>query len=220
MKPKATILYYTSNREGENFEGRIRENILRHNPGLPIVSISQKPIDFGHNIVVGDVGASGFNMFRQVLLGLEVVNTPFVISAEADCLYPPDYWEWLPPKDNVCYRDNHLYYLPRNRNYFFEKKEGATHAQVIGTKFYKETLEKLFEGAPTWSVEEKNFPKERHRREDVVRHVERYKTKNPVVQIKTHRSMRHYTNSERIPVYELPYWGKAEDFRKQYYGDD
>ena len=68
-----TILYYTSNREGEEFEGRIRQNILNVKGDLPIISISHKPIDFGENICVGDVGVSGFNMFRQIQIGLKRV---------------------------------------------------------------------------------------------------------------------------------------------------
>lgn len=216
---KATILYYTSNREGEEFERRIRENVLVNSGGFPIISISQKPIDFGKNICVGDVGCSGFNMFRQVQIGLQEVKTPFVLSAEADCLYPPDYFTWIPDKEDVCYRNTNLYVMGRWRNYFYEKREGATHAQIIGTKFYLDILNKLFENAPQWNEAEKNFPKERWRLEDFTDRIEYYRTENPVIQIKTTKSMRHYTHSERIPVYELPYWGRGEDFRRKYYGD-
>ena len=217
--PRATILYYTSNREGEEFEKRIRDNILEVSSGLPIVSISQKPINFGHNIAVGDVGASGFNMFRQIWLGLQVVNTPFVISAEADCLYPPDYFAWLPLEENVCYRNTNLYVMGQWRNYFYRKEEGATHAQVVGTRYYLNRLEELFKDTPMWNAEERNFPKERHRKEDVFDEVKYYQTENPVVQIKTTLSMRHYTHSERIPIYKIPYWGNGVDFRAKHYDD-
>ncbi len=217
--PSSTILFYTSNREGELFEGRIRENILANSGGLPIVSVSQKPIDFGKNIAVGDHGASGFNMFRQVLIGLQEVKTPFVISAEADCLYPPDYFSFVPEKLDVCYRNSNVYVMGQRKDYFYHKPEGATHAQVIGTEFYKDILTELFEGAPEWSVEEKNFPKERHRKEDFTDRIEYYATVNPVIQIKTFKSMRHYTHSERIPIYELPYWGKGSEFRNRFYSD-
>lgn len=217
--PKATILYYTSNKEGEEFEGRIKANILANSGGLPIISVSQLPIDLGQNIAIGDHGTSGFNMFRQVQIGLREVKTPFVISAEADCLYPPDYFQFIPEKLDVCYRNSNVYVMGQRKNYFYHKPEGATHAQIIGTQFYLETLNKLFEGAPDWSVEEKNFPKERTHKEDFTDRIEYYATENPVVQIKTFRSMRHYTHSERIPVYELPYWGKGYNFRAKFYGD-
>lgn len=216
---KTTIIYYTSNREDPKFEKRIQENLLKVSGGLPIVSVSHKPIDLGRNLCVGDVGASGFNMFRQVQIACEAAKSEFVISAEADCLYPPDYFQFVPPKDNVCYRTHNLYVMPDHRDYFFHKKEGATHAQIVGRKFYLETLNKLFEGAPKWSVEEKNFPKERLKKEDVFDHIEYWKTDNPIVQIKTHRSMRYYTHSERVPIHNLPYWGEGKKVRAQYMKD-
>ena len=216
-----TVIYYSSNHEKPEFEQRIRDNISEVCGKLPIISVTQKPIDFGKNIVVGDVGASGFNMFRQVQIACREAKTKFVLSAEADCLYPPDYFTFVPEKDNVAYRDKNLYVMPQHRDYFWRKEEGATHAQVVGRKFYLKILDKLFAGAPEWSVEERNFPKERthQKQEDVfTKHeIEFYETQNPVVQIKTSQSMRHYTNSDRIPRSELPYWGSGADFRKKYY---
>jgi hypothetical protein len=212
-----TIIYYTSNRECEEFESRIRANILANCGDLPIVSVSQKPIDFGDNIVVGDIGVSGFNMFRQVQIACEAAKTPLVISCEADCLYPPDYFTTIPHRIDTCFRDKNLYVMGQHRTYFYKKEEGATHAQVIGREFYLETLYRLFKGAPDWSVEERNFPKERWRKEDVFDSIEYYETFNPVVQVKTSQSMRHYTNSDRVERHEIPYWGSGKEFRRKYY---
>jgi len=212
----ATILYYTSNKEYSDFEQRVRENILEKCGGLPIISISQKPIDFGQNIVVGDVGASGFNMFRQVQIGCREAKTKFVISAEADCLYPPDYFSYIPQKDDVCYRNNNLYVMPDQRDFFFFKEEGATHAQIVGREFYLKRLDKLFKGTPQWSVEEKNFPKERWHGEDIFDRIEYFHTENPVFQIKTHRGMRYFTHSDRTPIPEIPYWGSGKVCRAYY----
>lgn len=216
---KATIIYYTSNREDPKFEKRIQENILNASKGLPIICVSQKPVDFGINISVGDVGVSGFNMFRQVQIACEHAATPFVISAEADCLYPPDYFEFIPPRLDACYRTSNLYVMPDHRDYFFYKKEGATHAQIVGREFYLEVLKRLFEGAPKWSVDEKNFPKERWKKADVFDEILYWKSDNPVFQIKTHRGMRYYTHSERTPIPNLPYWGEGKDVRAFYLKD-
>lgn len=217
----ASIIYYTSNREDPGFEQRVRDNILKNCGGLPIVSVSHQPIDFGHNVCVGDVGVSGFNMFRQVLIGLEAATTEFVISAEADCLYPPDYFTYRPPRDDVPYRNTNLYVMPDKRSFFFYKEEGATHAQIVGREFYMARLRHLFEGAPQWAPEEKNFPKERGKGEDVFDKIEYYRTENPVFQIKTHRGMRYYTHSDRTPIPEIPYWGDGKVCRNRYlYGKD
>ncbi len=216
-----TIIYYSSNKEKPEFEEKIRKNILEVSGGIPIISVTQKPIDFGKNIVVGDVGTSGFNMFRQVQIACREANTRFVLSAEADCLYPPDYFTFIPEKDDICYRNKNLYVMPQHRPYFWKKEEGATHAQIVGREFYLKTLDKLFAGAPDWSTEERNFPKERSRKkqEDVFWYdqIEFYESTNAVVQIKTSQSMRHYTHSDRISRNELPYWGKGSEFRKKYY---
>lgn len=211
----ATIIYYTSNRERDDFEERIKTKLLENCGDLPIISISHKPIDLGKNICVGDVGVSGFNMFRQVQIACEHATTKFVISAEADCLYPPDYFSFLPERDDICYRDSNLYVL-RYKYKYFGKKTGATHAQIVGREYYLKILNELFRDEDDWCVEQKNFPKERRGQEDVFDYVEPYKTENPVVQIKTSRSMRWHTSCGRTPIYEIPYWGKSEDLLKEY----
>ena len=198
------------------FEKRVQENLLKVCGGLPIISVSQKPIDLGVNICVGNVGASGFNMFHQVQIACKTASTPFVISAEADCLYPPDYFKFIPPRLDACYRDSNLYVMPDRRDYFFYKREGATHAQIVGRKFYLQVLAKLFKGAPKWSLKELNFPKERWGKKDVFDKIHYWKTKNPVFQIKTHKGMRYYTHSDRTPILTLPYWGQGQKTRRYY----
>lgn len=211
-----TIIYYSSNKESQEFEKKIVANLLENCGGLPIISVSHKPMNLGKNICVGDVGASGFNMFRQVLIACEEAKTQFVLSAEADCLYPPDYFTFNPPTDDACYRDSNLYVMGNKRDYYFKKEEGATHAQIVGREYYIETLKKLFEGAPMWNQKEKNFPKERHKQEDVFESIVHYVTENPVVQIKTGDSMRHYTHSDRTPIHLIPYWGDGKLLKQKY----
>jgi len=181
--------------------------------------VSQKPINFGKNICVGDIGVSGFNMFRQVQIGLKEAKTKFVLSLEADCLYPPSYFIFIPKRDDRCYRNSNLYVMAHKRPIFWKKEEGATHAQVINREFYIKRLKELFKGAPQWSPEEKNFPRERHHKVDVFEpnEIVHYQTKNPVVQIKTSDSMRTYTHSDRIDRYSIPYWGDSRIFRRKYF---
>jgi hypothetical protein len=216
MNNKTTIIYYSSNREKEDFERRVRDNILKNSGGLPIISVTHKPIDFGKNICVRNVGVSGFNMFRQVQIALQEVKTEFAISAEADCLYPPDYFTFIPERNDVCYRNKNLYVLRFRYDCFGKKEAGATHAQIVGTQYYLNRLNELFLDAPQWSPEEKNFPKERRGKEDIFDEITYYETENPVVQIKTDRSMRWHTACDRTRVYEIPYWGTVKQLRTDY----
>jgi hypothetical protein len=213
----ATILYYSSNKEKPGFQQRVVDTLLKNCGDLPIISVTQKPMNLGHNICVGnDIGVSGFNMFRQVQIGCLAATTKFIISAEADCLYPPDYFTFRPERDDVCYRNSNLYVMPDYRSYFFYKKEGATHSQIIGREYYLSILDKLFTDAPQWSADEKNFPKERTGKDDVFDHIEYYRTENPVFQIKTHDGMRYFTHSDRTPIPEIKYWGAGAKLRNYF----
>lgn len=219
--PEVTILYYTSNRENPIFEERTRNTWLKHCGDLPIISISQQPINLGKNICVGDVGASGFNMFRQIQHGLREVTTPFVLSAEADCLYPPSYFKSLPPRLDVCYRCDNVYLMGYKREYFWRKPLGSTVAQIVGRDFYLRTLTTLFNGAPEWCIEEKSFPKERtHRKQQDVflsSQIEYYQIEEPIISFKTGKGMRQSSPCERIEIPELPYWGTGPDVRRAYF---
>ena len=214
---KTVAVYCTSNREDEGFEQRVRDNILKVCGGMSIISFSQKPINFGENICVGDdIGVSGFNFFKQVQIGCEATDADFILSLEADCLYPESYFQFTPPDLTTCYRTTDLYVMPDKRAFYFHKSEGATHGQIVGRKFYLNILNELFKGAPQWSVEEKNFPRERHHKLDIFDKIE-YFNSSPVIQIKSHKGMRYYTHSDRTPIYNLPYWGDGVEFRKKYY---
>ncbi len=218
---KGVIVYVSSNREYPEFEQRIRDNIFEKCGDLEIISVTQKPIDFGRNIVVGDdIGVSGFNMFRQVLIGCQMTDADYIIACEADCLYPEDYFKFAPEVLDTPYRNRNVYVMPQHRKFFYHKSEGATHAQIVGREFYIKVLNSLFKDAPEWSEEERNFPKERNGQNDVFGKINYWSTDNPVVQIKTSQSMRHHTHSDRTPIYEIPYWGKGSDFRKKYYNID
>lgn len=213
----ATIIYYSSNKEDWLFEKRVIKMLLKNCGDLPIVSVTQKPINFGKNICVGDVGASGFNMFKQVQIACSEAKTKFVISAEADSFYPYDYFQFIPERDDIFYRNSNIYLMGRKRDYFYKKSGGSTFAQIVGREHYLNILDRLFKGAPKWCVEEKNFPKERWKQEDITNNIQLYNSINPCFQIKTGNSMRHYcTTRERTPIYELPYWGSGKMLKEKF----
>ena len=84
--PDMTIVYYTSNADYQHLEENIREMIVRNSCGLPIISVSHHPIDFGRNIVVGDIGRSTENIFTQLRMGAEHAKTKYIAVCEADFL--------------------------------------------------------------------------------------------------------------------------------------
>ena len=107
MNMNKTILYITDSVLDEQIAGVCRKQILKVAGENQIVSVSQKPLDFGKNICVGDIGRSWLNIYKQQLAGLKEVKTEFVAIAEHDCLYSEEHFNWIPPdKDTFFYNDN------------------------------------------------------------------------------------------------------------------
>ena len=75
-----TILYYTANKIPEHFANSVRADLLRvTEKKIPIISISQKPITFGMNSCVGEIGASAYNVYFPVsYTHLTLPTTPYV----------------------------------------------------------------------------------------------------------------------------------------------
>jgi hypothetical protein len=209
----ATIIYCSSNREYPDFEAKIIMRLVQNCGKVPIISVTQFPTPLGKNIVVGDVGTSGFNFIRQIQLGCLAAATRFVISAEADCLYPPDYFWFRPERDDACYRNDNTFLMGYKRDCFWRKQEGGTWAQVINREFYLERLNFLLAGEPEWDAGKKNFPKEKGLK--FFDSYETFTTERPCISIKTGQGMRHYSHSERIDIPELPFWGNGKQLRGQ-----
>jgi len=209
-----TIIYYTSNCEDSHIEKRVQETILKNCGGLPIVSVSQKPIDFGTNICVGDVGACNHNLFRQIQIACEHAKTDFVISCEADCLYPPDYFQFKATDINQCYKFTPIYILNEwgkgEYKGFFEK-DIAPLAQVCGRLHYIREIDKVLENLSYWGDKRLPNPPElfkRHRWLEVT-------AKTPIISLKTYHGLRRHTKTKHKIFNELPYWGDADKLRKE-----
>lgn len=95
-----TIIYYTANYLDETnpyFLENTKKQLVKAIGDLPLIVVSQKPVkpfegysgDLS-NIVVGDIGRSHLNIYRQILWGAEKAKTKYVAMAEDDILYS---WE-------------------------------------------------------------------------------------------------------------------------------
>ena len=212
-KNSLTIIYVSSNTESPEFEKKTQETLLKNCGDLPIVAVTQKPVGFGHNIIIGEKGSSGFNFCRQVLIACESATTDFVISAESDCIYPPDYFQFIPDRLDVPYRNTNIYVQKYGKDYACKKKS-STFAQVVGREFYIKRLRELFECQPQWSTEFKNFPKEIGKK--LFDEFEYWESENPCVSFKTGSGMRKHSNTDEVPVYKLKYWGEIKILKEDF----
>ena len=217
MNKQITAIFYTSNKEDEVFENKIKDKLLAVCGDIPIVSISQKPIELGKNICVGDVGASDHNLFRQILMGCREAQTPYIISCEADCLYPPEYFQFIPDGIWGNYRFNNLYILNewgKGEWGGFWPKTTAPFAQITNREWYIKEIEKALEGKPEWTEDQYRVPIFM----DGSLGWNECSMPNPIISLKTGRGMRKHTKATGEPVAELPHWGKATDLRRSLWG--
>ena len=213
MITEATIVYYTSNQEEKSFEDKIVKKLLEVSGNLPIISVSHKPMDLGTNICIGIHKPTNVLLYHQILIGAKLAKTPFVISAESDFLYPPDYFKFIPPKLDQIYRYNHIRLMYKYHWGFFRKRysEGA---QIVGREFFISFLEKKLRKIPMNNQDSAN--RQFNVYADLSVPFEMFGSEIACVTFKTGNSLHKFTRVERehsLP--ELPYWGKVVDMRKK-----
>ena len=214
-----TVIYYTSNRETETFEDEIIKELLISCGDLPIVSVSQKPIKLGKNICVGDVGASNINTKRQVLLGLAEAKTKYVHMAEADFLYPPEYFQFIPERDDTVYYLDNLFIIWKDRPRF-HRKRNSDGALVCNRVYLKNLLSKALEYAPEWfdGRDEPNY--EGKLKHNTVLYSGRrlpFTTKISAVSFKTGNGVSwSCPHSKKHYKVRLPRWGTAQALNERF----
>jgi len=106
LKPAKEIIYYTDNRLDSVIMNVCQRQLEK--AGLPIISVSLKPLEFGENIVVtGERGPE--TMFRQILAGIEASSANYLFFAEHDVLYHPSHFEFWPERDDIFYYNNNVW---------------------------------------------------------------------------------------------------------------
>ncbi len=110
------IIYYTDNNLEDTLGPMVREKLLKSSEGIPIICVSQKPIDFGKNICVGEIGRSHLSMYKQILVGCQATTADVVYMAEHDCLYTPEHFQWTPPTERIFYYNLNAWFVNMRRN--------------------------------------------------------------------------------------------------------
>ncbi len=122
-----TIIVCTDNTLDEGIAALCRRILVREARGLPIVSVSQKPIDLGHNVCVGDIGRSWTSLYNQLLAGVEAAPTDWVVVAEHDCLYTHEHLSYEPGDPTVFWY---------NSNAWLVEGPGGNHPELFGMYSY------------------------------------------------------------------------------------
>lgn len=218
-----TILYYTSNRENPEFEKKIIDNLLSKSGDIPIISVSQKPMNLGQNICVGEVGQSYINALKQIVIGAKEATTEYLIMAESDFLYTPEYFQFESTGENI-YRYDNIWIMwlndekRREKYRNFHRKAYSVGAQIVKREFLIDLLEKYLEDFPTWY--DRSYRKIKLFRSPY--HNVPYtffQEENPCISIKTKNGNTFITRTKRGAENiskNLPYWGNVKDLRSKF----
>ena len=147
-----TILYVTDNTIQETARQKIAAYLLSVADGCPIVSVSQKPVDLGDNICLGEIGKSKFNEYMQILIGALQVRTKYIACVDDDVLYTPEHFEYRPAEDVFSYETNYWFALPGWEYYWREhdpERRGGMWGCIVPTELLISNLACRFEKYPT-----------------------------------------------------------------------
>ncbi len=142
-----TIIYYTSNQISEFFANNVRKNIKEVAGDMPIISVSQKPLDFGHNICIGDIGCSIYNVYKQILIGAKEAKTKYVACCEDDSLYTKEHLSLIPEEDAFYYNYNR-WFIEAYGMFRYRNRSGMLTC-IVKTDLMIKSLEIRFAKYPT-----------------------------------------------------------------------
>ncbi len=111
---KKGIVYYTDNRLEETIFSLVQKQL--ESTGLPIVSVSLKPINFGLNIVVAQEPCVK-TMYDQILAGLKASTADTIFFCEHDVLYHASHFDFELPRSDIFYYNTNVWRWRYSRNY-------------------------------------------------------------------------------------------------------
>jgi len=144
--PTSGIVFYTDNRIEDGLAESVRRHILLAD--LPISSVSLRPISFGNNIVL-NLERSYLTMFKQILAGLEAMETDLIFLTEHDVIYSKEHFEFTPPRRDIFYYNKNCWQVRQTDGHavYWDAKRVS---QILGYRdlflqHYRERIRKVEE---------------------------------------------------------------------------
>ena len=232
-KDNLTVIYYTSNwldTHNPYFLENTKKQLLVAIGGLPLISVSQKPMAFGKNVCVGDIGRSHLNIYRQILEGSKAAKTKYVAMAEDDILYSYEHFHNYVPDRNIFAYDMNKWSIYTWINpplYSYKVNRRVVNSLIAPRDMLVEAMEERFNKF-------KDIPEDKiplHHWGDpgryeshlgvTVRETEEWYSKCPNIVFSHPEAYGYLSRGTRkelgyLKALELPYWGRVEDIIKLY----
>ena len=231
-----SVIYYTCNhleKTNPYFLANTQKQLIKAIGDHPLISVSHKPMDFGKNIVVGDIGRSHRNIYWQILVGAKEATTKYVAMAEDDILYSYAHFHtYVPKRDTFAYdmQKLSLFTWTKPPMYSFRTKRKVVNQLIAPREMLIEAMEERFARIPElkamgWTDENINSKwGDPGRYENLLgiteRKTEEFHSSVPSI-VFTHPNAYGYefNHGKRkrlgdIRMYDIPDWGKASEVLK------
>src|SRR3990167_7399149 len=225
MREDLTVVYYTANFLDEHFLNNTQKQLLNAIGDLPLISVSKKPIDFGHNICVGDTPRNLVWVWRQALVGAKEAKTKYIALAEDDVFYSPDHFFCHTPTPDYFAYNTYTWSIhiwdPSMMSWTGEVKR--MYGLVCERDLFIETIEELFAKYPN----DDEFPVHRigepgryeKKQGTTLRKAENFHSAIPNVVAIHPQAIGYQTQGEKkkhrfLRATAIPHWGSVEDLIK------
>jgi hypothetical protein len=215
MSSDTTIIYITDNALDSEVARVCQQHLIKAADGRRIVSVSQKPMDFGDNICVGNLGKSHININKQMKAGLENVNTRFIAVAEHDCVYSKEHFNWTPPTDKFFYYNTNCWLLqyyskkyPEWNGTFSYMRRRAHSQMLTGRDLMLETMDRQIRLLSSKDLYKKHWRAERRR--VLLAEGKLFRNETPNLDIR-HKDNFTGARRGRNRRWSLEPWGTVED---------
>lgn len=236
-KDNLTVIYYTANwldTHNPYFLENTKKQLLVAIGDLPLISVSHRPIAFGKNICVGDIGRSHLNIYRQILIGSKAAKTEYVAMAEDDILYSYEHFHnYVPEKDRFAYDMNKwsIFTWTKPPLFTFRTKRKVVNSLIAKREMLVAAMEERFQKFDELIAQGRREEDIIHywgdpgRYEDklgvTVRETEEFYSGCPNIVFSHPEAFGYLSRGTRkklgdLKAIELPYWGRAEDILKLY----
>lgn len=229
MNNDISIIFYTANKISDSFMNRNIEVLKDAANDISIISISQKPMQLGTNICIGDIGQDYLNIYRQLLLGAKAATTKYVATAEDDTFYHSSHFQLRPSDtETFLYNMNKMSFFTWSKPPIFSNRGRKTLNALVAPRLKLiEALEERFNlypdvskiplcyfAEPGRNVYERHLGVKEQKFEEV-------KSDIPIVMVSHKLALNYYHQGKRKRlgddrVFELPFWGKASEFKTCY----
>lgn len=224
-----TIIFYTCNEISDFFANNARNQLVKASEGLPIISVSHKPMDFGDNIVV-NYPRHHLSIYRQALLGAKQANTKYIALCEDDTLYVKEHLNHRPTDGKFAYNVGTWNLQTWGEPMFTQKLDGRINLSglICAKELFIEAMEERFAKWPEDNkIELGNWGEPGKYEKNLgvtIREFEKFYANPPNITFSHETALSFQGLGKRkkvgeIRAYSIPFWGEAKDVIK-FYGKD